>query len=123
VRLAARTASLAAARAEARLAFEPLAPPCVETGLAVGGTARAARRLVGPWLGPAELAEALHIVETLDERDLERRFGVDRARARILPGGVAILVEVQRRLGVPLHVCDGGIREGAALSRRGVLAA
>jgi exopolyphosphatase/guanosine-5'-triphosphate,3'-diphosphate pyrophosphatase len=123
VRLTTRADSLVAACAEAMEAFAPVTPPRVRTALSVGGTARAARRLVGPWLGAEELAEALHLVETLDGRELTRRFAVDRARARILPGGIAILAEVQRLLGVPLHVCDGGIREGAALTRRAVLAA
>jgi exopolyphosphatase / guanosine-5'-triphosphate,3'-diphosphate pyrophosphatase len=123
VRLTARSESLSAARAEAERAFADVVPPPAGAALCVGGTARATRRLVGAWLGQAELAEALHLVEMLDERDLTRRFGVDRARARILPGGVAILAEVQHLLGVPLHVCDGGIREGAALTRRAALAA
>jgi exopolyphosphatase / guanosine-5'-triphosphate,3'-diphosphate pyrophosphatase len=123
VRLTTRSESLAAARAEVEDVFAHVTPPRVGAALTVGGTARAARRLVGAWLGPAELAEALHLVETLDPRDLTRRFGVDRNRAHILPGGVAILAEVQHLLGVPLHVCDGGIREGAALTRRAVLAA
>jgi exopolyphosphatase/guanosine-5'-triphosphate,3'-diphosphate pyrophosphatase len=123
VRLTTRSESLVASRAEAHGAFGTLTPPRVRTALAVGGTARATRRLVGAWLGPAELAEALHLVETLDEHELTRRFGIDRARARILPGGIAILAEVQQLLGATLHVCDGGIREGAALSRRAVLAA
>jgi exopolyphosphatase/guanosine-5'-triphosphate,3'-diphosphate pyrophosphatase len=123
VRLTTRSESLAVAQAEAEAAFAHVLPPRAGAALAVGGTARAARRLVGAWLGPAELAEALHLVDTLDARDLTRRFGVDRSRARILSGGVAILAEVQHLLGVPLHVCDGGIREGAALSRRAVLAA
>ena len=123
VRLATRTDSPAAAREEALTAFAHVVPPRVEAALAVGGTARAARRLVGPWLGAAELAEAAHLVETLDAPELSRRFGVDRGRAETLPGGVAILAEVQRLLHVPLHVCDGGIREGAALSRRTALAA
>jgi hypothetical protein len=42
---------------------------------------------------------------------------------RILPGGIAILTEVQRRVGVPLYVCSGGIREGAALASAAALAA
>jgi exopolyphosphatase/pppGpp-phosphohydrolase len=123
VRLTTRTSSLAEARMEARAAFSGVEPPRVATALAVGGTARATRRIVGPWLGAAELAEALHIVETVDQRDLTRRFGIDRARAHILMGGVAILAEVQQRLAVPIHVCDGGIREGAALTRRAAVAA
>lgn len=123
VRLTARTASAAAARAAAAAELSSVVPPHVEAALAVGGSARAARRLVGSRLGPAELEEALHLGETLGVRELVRRFGVDRARAEILPAGVAILAEVQALLGVPLHVCDGGIREGAALASTARLAA
>ena len=107
---------LADARAEAAIAFAGVDPPRVETALAVGGSARAARRLVGAELGADELAEALRLVRTHPPRAIARRFGVDRARAHILPGGLVLLAEVQHRLGVPLHVCDGGIREGAALA-------
>jgi exopolyphosphatase/guanosine-5'-triphosphate,3'-diphosphate pyrophosphatase len=123
VRLTARVDGLAAARREAARAFAAVAPPPVEAALAVGGSARATRRLVGPWLGEAELAEALRVVETRPAREIARRFRVDRARARILPAGVALLAEVQSRLGVPLHVCDGGIREGAVLSSAALRAA
>jgi exopolyphosphatase / guanosine-5'-triphosphate,3'-diphosphate pyrophosphatase len=104
------------ARAETGAAFAGVEPPRVEAALAVGGSARAARRLVGPTLGAAELAKALRIVQTSSSRTITRRYGVDRARVRILPTGLVILAEVQSRLGVPLHVCDGGIREGAVLA-------
>jgi exopolyphosphatase/guanosine-5'-triphosphate,3'-diphosphate pyrophosphatase len=123
VRLTTRAPAPADAAREAVAAFAAVQPPRVDAALAVGGSARAARRLVGPWLGAAELAEALHLVETLDTREVNRRFGVDRARAETLSGGIAILAEVQRLLHVPLHVCDGGIREGAALRHRAALAA
>ena len=104
------------ARAETGAAFAGVEPPRVEAALAVGGSARAARRLVGPTLGADELAKALRIVQTTSSRTITRRYGVDRARVRILPTGLVILAEVQSRLGVPLHVCDGGIREGAVLA-------
>ena len=123
VRLSARAENFAHARSEAAEAFAELEPPQVELALAVGGSARAARRLVGPWLGDAELAEALRLVETMSPRAISKRFGVDRARARILPAGVAILAQVHELLGVPLHVCDGGIREGAVLATMAALAA
>jgi exopolyphosphatase/guanosine-5'-triphosphate,3'-diphosphate pyrophosphatase len=123
VRLSTRTDDLAVARSEAADAFAKLEPPHVELALAVGGSARAARRLVGPWLGDAELTEAFRIVETTDRRVISRRFGVHRSRARILPAGVAILAQVHELLGVPLHVCDGGIREGAVLATMAALAA
>jgi exopolyphosphatase/guanosine-5'-triphosphate,3'-diphosphate pyrophosphatase len=120
VRLTTRAADM---RSEATDAFAHLEPPPAEAALAVGGSARAARRLVGGELGRAELAEALRIVETRSPREIGRRFGVDRARAEILPAGVILLAEVQRRLGVSLHVCDGGIREGAVLASLEALAA
>ena len=110
-------------RSEAGEAFAHLDPPAVEAVLVVGGSARAARRLVGGELGEAELADALRIVETSSPREVARRFGVDRARAEILPAGVVLLAEVQRRLGAPLRVCDGGIREGAVLASLDALAA
>jgi exopolyphosphatase/guanosine-5'-triphosphate,3'-diphosphate pyrophosphatase len=120
VRLAARTGN---PHTEAEEAFAGLNPPGVEAALAVGGSARAARRLVGPELGESELAEALQLVETTSPREIARRFGVDRARADILPAGVILLAEVQRKLGVSLHVCGGGIREGAVLASLEALAA
>jgi exopolyphosphatase / guanosine-5'-triphosphate,3'-diphosphate pyrophosphatase len=120
VRLTARAGE---ARSETADAFAHLRPPKVEAALVVGGSARAARRLVGPELDASELAEALRIVETTTPREVARRFGVDRARAEILPAGVVLLAEVQRRLGVPLHVCGGGIREGAVLASLDALAA
>jgi exopolyphosphatase/guanosine-5'-triphosphate,3'-diphosphate pyrophosphatase len=116
VRLTTRAATLAEAQAEAIAALAHVEPARVDAALAVGGSARAARRLVGPHLGPDELAEALRIVQKENERSLVRQFGVDRARARILPAGIVLLCELQRRLGVPLEVCSGGIREGAVLA-------
>jgi len=113
VRLTARAGDM---RAEAAGAFAGLRPPELEAALVVGGSARAARRLVGAELGAPELAEALRIVETTSPREVARRFGVDRARAEILPAGVVLLSEVQQQLGVALNVCSGGIREGAVLA-------
>jgi exopolyphosphatase/guanosine-5'-triphosphate,3'-diphosphate pyrophosphatase len=120
VRLTARAGDM---RSEAQNDFAHLEPPAVDAALAVGGSARATRRLVGAELGGMELAEALLLVDTNTPREIARRFGVDRARAEILPAGVVLLAEVQRKLGVPLHVCDGGIREGAVLASLDALAA
>jgi exopolyphosphatase / guanosine-5'-triphosphate,3'-diphosphate pyrophosphatase len=120
VRLTARAGDM---HSEAEDAFAGLRPPEIEGALVVGGSARATRRIVGSKLGPAELAEALRTVETTTPREVARRFGVDRARAEILPAGVILLREVQRRLGVALEVCSGGIREGAVLASAEALAA
>lgn len=123
VRLTERVEDVDARRSEAASAFAGVNPPPVEIALAVGGSARAARRLVGSWLGEAELAEAMRIVATKSEETISRRYGVHRTRAKILPAGLVLLAEVQERLGVPLHVCDGGIREGAVLATVAELAA
>jgi exopolyphosphatase/guanosine-5'-triphosphate,3'-diphosphate pyrophosphatase len=120
VRLTARAGNM---RSEAEDAFAHLEPPAAESALVVGGSARAARRLVGAELGETELTEALEILDTTQPREVARRYGVDRARAEILPAGVILLAEVQRRLGVTLHVCSGGIREGAVLASLEALAA
>lgn len=120
VRLTARARDM---RCEAEDAFAHLDPPPVEAALVVGGSARAARRLVGAELGETELAEALQLVEATSSRQVADRFGVDRARAEILPAGVILLAAVQRKLGVSLHVCGGGIREGAVLASLDALAA
>ena len=123
VRLTARADDLDDAKDEASDELAHVAPPAVEAALAVGGSARAARKLVGPELGEKELAEALRLVETKSPRQLTRGYGVDRARAEILGAGIVLLAEVQRKLGVPLHVCSGGIREGAVLASAEALAA
>jgi exopolyphosphatase/pppGpp-phosphohydrolase len=116
VRLSTRTDGLEAARRGAAEAFAAIEPPSVDLALAVGGSARAARRLVGSWLGGAELSEALRLAGANGPRELSRRFGIDRSRAPIVPAGVAILDRVHELLGVPMHVCSGGIREGAVLA-------
>jgi exopolyphosphatase / guanosine-5'-triphosphate,3'-diphosphate pyrophosphatase len=123
VRLTERVDSSDARRAEASRTFASVAPPRVEIALAVGGSARAARRLVGPFLGHAELAEAIRIAETKPEATISRRYGVHRTRVKILPAGLVLLAELQDRLDVPLHVCDGGIREGAVLASVSAIAA
>jgi exopolyphosphatase/guanosine-5'-triphosphate,3'-diphosphate pyrophosphatase len=123
VRLTTRVASIGQAKSEAASAFEHVEPERVDAALAVGGSARAVRRLVGSHLGADELTEALRLVEKESPRAIARRFGVDRARSHILAGGIVLLAEVQRRLGVPLHVCNGGIREGAVLESAAVRAA
>jgi exopolyphosphatase/guanosine-5'-triphosphate,3'-diphosphate pyrophosphatase len=96
--------------------FADIAPPLPLAALAVGGTARALRRVVGDELSRDALATALRRVSKRSTRRLSKDFGVDLDRARTMTAGVLIFVEVQRRLGIPLRVGRGGIREGAVLS-------
>jgi exopolyphosphatase / guanosine-5'-triphosphate,3'-diphosphate pyrophosphatase len=110
-------AQVAALRAEARAALERLTPPLPSEAIAVGGTARALKRLVGRTLGEDELKAALRLVRKVPARELAARYGVEVWRARALPAGAAIMLELQRLLGVPLEACRGGLREGVALER------
>jgi exopolyphosphatase/guanosine-5'-triphosphate,3'-diphosphate pyrophosphatase len=89
--------------------------PAAERALAIGGSARALRRIVGSCLGEEELRDAVTLLGRTRSRDVVRAFCVPRARARTLVAGAVILAEVQRRIGVPLEVVRGGIREGAVL--------
>jgi exopolyphosphatase/guanosine-5'-triphosphate,3'-diphosphate pyrophosphatase len=96
-------------------AFEELAPPLPLGALAVGGTARALRRIAGDVLGPDELAATLRELRHSTSRQVAKTYRLDRQRARTITAGALILAEIQRRLSVPLSVGRGGLREGAAL--------
>jgi len=96
-------------------AFAEIAPPLPLVALAVGGTARALRRVAGETLGPRELEAALGVLRHRSSRQVAKTYRLDRQRARTITAGALILAEIQRRLHVPLEVGRGGLREGAAL--------
>lgn len=106
-----------------REAFAGFVPPLPHEALAVGGSARGLRKLVGPALGAEQLEGALEILMSRTHANVARRYGVDRRRVPLLPAAALILAEVQRRLAVPLLVVDGGLREGAILESLGERAA
>ncbi len=106
--------AVAAARERVHEQFAGLAAPLPSTALAIGGTARALRRVVGRTLGEEELTEAVQILRKSEPQDLARAYDIRIDRARTLLAGTLILAEVQRRLIVPLKVATGGVREGAA---------
>ena len=105
---------LAAAAAKATSAFSGLVPPAPQRALAVGGSARALAKLVGRTLGDEELRAAVVLTSQHRAAKLARSFGLDEARARVLPAGAILLGEVTWRLGIPLELARGGLREGAA---------
>jgi exopolyphosphatase/pppGpp-phosphohydrolase len=108
-------AAIGAARAEVAGYLHDFDPPEPRLALAVGGSARAVKRIVGPRLGREELEEALAVLAELPAAEVVRRFAIDGDRAGTLPAGVVILAELQAVLGAPLRVVRGGIREGALL--------
>jgi exopolyphosphatase/guanosine-5'-triphosphate,3'-diphosphate pyrophosphatase len=102
-------------RREVAQCFTGLAPPLPRAALAVGGAARALRRIVGRTLGAKQLEKALERLTRRPAEEIAAVHGIEPWRAETLPAGAIVLAEAQRRLGVPLVVARAGLREGAAL--------
>jgi exopolyphosphatase / guanosine-5'-triphosphate,3'-diphosphate pyrophosphatase len=109
-------ADLSRAQSALEQEFTGVTPPRPLAALAVGGTARALRRVAGDELNEETLGAAVRRLAKRAARKIAKEYGVDEARARTITAGALIFVEVQRRLGVPLQVGRGGLREGAALA-------
>jgi exopolyphosphatase/guanosine-5'-triphosphate,3'-diphosphate pyrophosphatase len=103
-----------AARAVAER-FAGIAPAAVESAIAVGGSAQSLRRVVGDELTEETLLFAVGRLSKRFSKKIAKEYGVDDARARTMTAGAMIFLDLQRRLGVPLRVGRGGLREGAAL--------
>jgi exopolyphosphatase / guanosine-5'-triphosphate,3'-diphosphate pyrophosphatase len=95
--------------------FEGLEIPASLHGVATGGSANALRRLVGAELGYETLERAVRVLASTPMAEVAKRFDLDPERVRVLPGGVLIIEEIATKLGRPLFVGKGGVREGAIL--------
>jgi exopolyphosphatase/guanosine-5'-triphosphate,3'-diphosphate pyrophosphatase len=107
--------ALATARAEVVRLLEGVVPPLPQAAIAVGGSARAIRSIVGPDLGAEELERVLDLLARLPAAKVVARYGVEPDRVPTLPAGAVILAAIRERLAVPLRVGRGGVREGALL--------
>jgi exopolyphosphatase / guanosine-5'-triphosphate,3'-diphosphate pyrophosphatase len=105
--------SLEAARAEVERQLESFDPPEPRTAYAIGGSARAVKRIVGASLGRQELEAALALLAATPESELVRLFEIAEERTRTVAAGAVILAALQQRLGAPLRVVRGGLRDGA----------
>jgi exopolyphosphatase / guanosine-5'-triphosphate,3'-diphosphate pyrophosphatase len=110
------SAAVRRAREHVTEAFAPLEPPRPELALAVGGSARAAAKVVGRTLGIDELDAVVSVCARRRSGTLARSFGLNTARAETLLAGALLLAEASRRIGVPFRLARGGLREGAALA-------
>jgi exopolyphosphatase / guanosine-5'-triphosphate,3'-diphosphate pyrophosphatase len=106
---------LEAARAHVRAAFARVCPPHPRHAVAVGGSAASMRRLAGAVLDHAAFTRAVRVLASSPVAEVARRFDLDPDRVRLLPGGILILQAAAERLGRPLHVGNGGLREGVVL--------
>ena len=82
-----RLGDLLAAADTVEQALDGMAPPLPQTALAIGGTARALKKIVGPTLGPVQLAEALDVLASKPAKKIATTYGIVRWRAEVLPGG------------------------------------
>jgi exopolyphosphatase / guanosine-5'-triphosphate,3'-diphosphate pyrophosphatase len=105
-----------AARAEAAEAFESIVPPLALLGLGTGGTARALRKVTGGVLDGKSLEAAIDRLASQPHAKIAKRFGVAPPRAATLLAGSILFAEAHRRIGLPLRVASGGVREGCALA-------
>ena len=119
---------LAACRAAAASAFAPMiADLGVPVGsalrlLVVGGTGEYLARLVPDdrAIGPATIDAVLSESERVLAADLARRLGIEEARARVLPAGIAMVAALVDRVQPErIEVARSGIRTGLLLDALG----
>jgi len=103
------------ARAETAPYLDGLAFPAPKSAVAVGGSARSLKKLVGGTLDSAQLEQALDVLARTPADELAAEYDLDPGRLSTLAAGAVILASIQERLAVPLKVGRGGLREGAAL--------
>jgi exopolyphosphatase/guanosine-5'-triphosphate,3'-diphosphate pyrophosphatase len=106
---------LSAARAAIRRAFDGVALPTATTGVAIGGSASSLRRMVGAVVDHETLERAVRVITRNPSDEVATQFDLDIDRVRVLPAGVMLLEEASDRLGLPLRVGRGGLREGVVL--------
>jgi exopolyphosphatase/guanosine-5'-triphosphate,3'-diphosphate pyrophosphatase len=104
-----------AARDAAAAAFSQVVPPLALLGLGTGGTARALRTLCGT-LDSESLEAAIDRLASLARVKIVKRLNVPPQRATTLLAGAILFAEAQRRIGLPLQIASGGVREGCALA-------
>jgi exopolyphosphatase / guanosine-5'-triphosphate,3'-diphosphate pyrophosphatase len=106
---------LDAVRAHARDVLEARQVPLAEHAVAVGGSAASLRRLVGEALEPRSLERALGVLSGAPAAEVAERLAIDGERVRLLPAGILVLDAAAQRLGKPLQIGRGGLREGVVL--------
>jgi exopolyphosphatase/guanosine-5'-triphosphate,3'-diphosphate pyrophosphatase len=109
------SAQLQAVREHAGEVLETRTVPVAEHAVAVGGSAASLRRLVGDVIEPGSLERALGLLCAHPAADIAAHMGLEAERVRLLPAGILILGVAAQRLGRPLEIGRGGLREGLLL--------
>jgi exopolyphosphatase/guanosine-5'-triphosphate,3'-diphosphate pyrophosphatase len=86
-----------------------------DLAVAVGGSATSLRRLVGAELDHETLERGVRVLASTPIEDVAQRFELEPERVKLLPAGILILEAISDRLGRPLQIGKGGLREGVIL--------
>ncbi len=95
--------------------FKDIELPEPDQAVAVGGSATSMRTLVGVLLEYETLERGIRVLVADPIADVARRFELDERRVKILPTGVLLLEKISEKLGQPLQIGKGGLREGVIL--------
>ena len=104
------------ARKGIRELLEGVDPPRPDAAFAVGGTARALGKVIGPRFGPRKLDALADAIVRHGAAATVAGHDVTESRTETLLGGTLVLSELSRRLEAKLEVARGGLREGAVLA-------
>jgi exopolyphosphatase / guanosine-5'-triphosphate,3'-diphosphate pyrophosphatase len=107
---------LASARAGIRELLDGVEPAPPDAALAVGGTARAVAKVVGPRFGVRKLNGLADEIVRRGASATTAGLDITPGRIETLLGGTLVLAEVARLLDSKLEMGRGGLREGAALA-------
>jgi exopolyphosphatase/guanosine-5'-triphosphate,3'-diphosphate pyrophosphatase len=110
---------LAAMRSHAADVFGSADVPQPDEAVAVGGSATALCRMGGAVLDGDSLRRAAELICRGPAAVVAREQSLDEERVRVLPAGILLLDAAARRLGCPLQVGRGGLREGVCLELAG----
>ena len=112
----ASASELELARISVQELLDGLDAPRADTAVAIGGTARAVAKVLGPRFGPKKLDALADRLARLGADGVVGARDITPQRAETLLGGTLVLAEAARRLDSKLEVGRGGVREGAALA-------
>ncbi|HEV7918458.1 MAG TPA: hypothetical protein VGO97_02680 [Solirubrobacterales bacterium] len=104
-----------AARIHITAIFADCEFPTAERAIAIGNTSLSLARLTGAELGRAGLESVIDLLCAAPAAEVAVELGLDVERVHVLPAGIMVLQELSDRLGQPLRVGGGGVREGVLL--------
>jgi exopolyphosphatase / guanosine-5'-triphosphate,3'-diphosphate pyrophosphatase len=102
-------------RTAARTAFAIAPIPPADHAIAVGGSAASLPTLVGPVLDMPALERAVGVLTSAPAEEVARLHDLAPERTQLLPAGILVLGAAAERLGRPLRIGRGGLREGVIL--------